>query len=153
MMSKTMKLESAAFKEGGEIPKKHGYNHGNVSTPLTVSDIPDGTVSLALIMDDPDAMAPAGKIWVHWLLWNVSPDVSEIPHGVVPKGALQGKTDFGKTAYGGPAPPDRRHTYVFQMYALDTRLDLPKGSTKNDLLRAIKGHILAEATLRGTYAP
>lgn len=152
-MLKTMQLESSAFKDGYEIPQKYGYRHGNVSTPLTVGNVPDRTVSLALVMDDPDAMAPAGKVWVHWLLWNVDPAAPDIPENTVPEGAVQGKTDFGEVAYGGPAPPDKRHTYVFQMYALDVRLDLPEGSVKKDLLQAIKGHILAEASLRGTYAP
>lgn len=152
-MLKTMQLESTAFKDGDEIPQKHGYRHGNVSIPLTVGDIPDETVSLALVMDDPDAMAPAGKVWVHWLLWNVDPAAPDISENTVPKGAVQGKTDFGEAAYGGPAPPDKRHTYVFKMYALDVRLDLSEGSIKKDLLQAIKGHILAEASLRGTYAP
>ena len=148
-----MQLESTAFKDKDEIPKKHGYRHGNISIPLTVSDIPDGTASLALVMDDPDAMAPAGKVWVHWLLWNVSPATPDIPENTVPEGAVQGMTDFGEAAYGGPAPPDKRHTYVFKMYALDVRLDLAEGSTKKDLLQAIKGHIISEASLRGTYAP
>ena len=152
-MLKDMRLESTAFKDGDEIPRKHGYRHGNVSTPLTVSDIPDEAVSLALVMDDPDAMAPAGKVWVHWLLWNADPATPDIPENTVPKGAVQGKTDFGEVAYGGPAPPDKRHTYVFKVYALDVRLDLPKGSIKKDLLQAIKGHILSEASLHGTYAP
>lgn len=148
-----MQLESTAFRDRDVIPKKYGYRHGNVSIPLAVSDIPNRAVSLALVMDDPDAMAPAGKVWVHWLLWNVNPDDGDIAENTIPDGAVQGKTDFGEAAYGGPAPPDKRHTYVFKMYALDTRLDLPEGSTKKDLLQAIEGHILTETSLRGTYAP
>jgi hypothetical protein len=153
-----MKLQSGSFRSGSEIPSRHGYKKRNVSPPLSISKVPDGTRSLALIMDDPDAMAPAGKVWVHWLLWNIDPSIAKIPEGSIPEGSIpegsiQGKTDFGETGYGGPAPPDKRHTYVFKLYALDTTLSLKDGSPKKKLESAIKGHILAEATLTGTYAP
>lgn len=148
-----MRLRSTAFSEGGEIPRKHGFKNGNISMPLTISDPPTGTTSLALIMDDPDAMAPAGKVWVHWVVWNIPPDSADISEGRIPTGAHQGLTDFGQTGYGGPAPPDKRHTYVFKAYALDTKIDLTETATKKDLEKAMAGHILAEAVLHGTYAP
>ena len=148
-----MKLQSRSFRSGAEIPSKHGYKKKNVSPALSISKVPDGAKSLALIMDDPDAMAPAGKVWVHWLLWNVDPSTAKIPEGTVPDGAVEGKTDFGKTGYGGPAPPDKRHTYVFKLYALDTRLVLKGGSNKKKLEKAVEGHVLAQAKLTGTYAP
>ena len=148
-----MKLQSGSFRSGSEIPSRYGYKKKNVSPSLSISKVPEGAQSLALIMDDPDAMAPAGKVWVHWLFWNVDPSTNKIPEGTVPDGAVQGKTDFGEIGYGGPAPPDKRHTYVFKLYALDTILDLKGGSSKKALKSAIEGHILAEATLTGTYAP
>lgn len=147
-----MKLTSPAFKHGSEIPRRHGYKIGNASPALQIGDVPQGAKSLALIMDDPDAMGAVGKVWVHWLLWNVSPDTAEIPENST-AGGVEGTTDFGKTGYGGPAPPDRRHTYVFKVYALDAVLALKRGERKPALERAMRGHVLAEAVLKGTFAP
>ena len=147
-----MKLSSPTFADGAVIPRQHGYKNGNAVVPITVSDIPADTVSLALIMDDPDAMVPAGKVWVHWLLWNISPDTTDIDSDDLP-GVVRGMTDFDHTGYGGPAPPDKQHTYIFRMYALDTNLNLSTRSIKQDLEKAMAGHILETATLRGTYAP
>ena len=146
-------IESASFRDGAEIPRRHGYKNGNVSPPLTISGTPDEAKSLALIMDDPDAMAPAGKVWVHWLLWDIDPAVREIPEGTTPEGSAEGTTDFGETGYGGPAPPDKRHTYIFKMYALDANPSVRAGATKAELEGAIRGHVLTEARLTGTYAP
>lgn len=146
-------VESGSFRDGAEIPRRHGYKNGNVSPSLVISGAPPATKSLALIMDDPDAMGPAGKVWVHWLLWDVDPAVREISEGTVPEGAAQGTTDFGEIGYGGPAPPDKRHTYIFKVYALDTMSPVRAGATKAELEKAIKGHVLAEARLTGTYAP
>jgi len=142
-----LKLTSSAFSHGGEIPREYGYKNGNKITPLTVSGIPDGTKSLALIMDDPDAMEPAGKVWVHWVVWNIDPTIE------LENLTTEGMTDFGEVGYGGPAPPDKRHTYVFKLYALDSELDLPDKSTKADVEKAMEGHIVDQATLTGTYAP
>ena len=144
-----MLLTSDAFSDGGEIPREYGYKNGNKVTPLTVSGIPEGTESLALIMDDPDAMEPAGKVWVHWVAWNMDPTNTELEN----LDKIEGMTDFGEVGYGGPAPPDKRHTYVFNLYALDSKLDLPGKSTKADVEKAMKGHIIEQATLEGTYAP
>ena len=146
-------LESSAFSKGEEIPRKYGYKNNNVNPPLKINGIPSDTKSLAIIMDDPDAQAAVGKIWVHWIIWNIEPNVTEIAESSIPTNSIQGKTDFGDIGYGGPAPPDKRHTYIFQLYALDTKLDLPQGSSKAELVQAMTGHILAQTTLEGTYAP
>ena len=146
-------VRSGSFEDGQEIPRRHGYKSENVSPSLSISGTPEGAQSLAMVMDDPDAMAPAGKVWVHWLLWNVDPATAEIPEGTVPEESVQGTTDFGEIGYGGPAPPDKRHTYIFKVYALDARLDLGGGSTKSELEGAMQGHVLVKAELTGTYAP
>jgi len=146
-----LKLTSSTFSDGGEIPRKFGYKNGNASPPLTISGIPKGTESLALIMDDPDAMGAVGKVWVHWVMWNIRSNTAAI--GNDSANGTEGMTDFGEVGYGGPAPPDKRHTYVFKLYALDTDLDLPDKSTKADVEKAMEGHIVDQATLTGTYAP
>jgi len=146
-----LKLTSTAFEDGGEIPRIFGYKNGNKHPTLFVSDMPEGTEYLALIMDDPDAMGAVGKVWVHWVVWNIWP-VSNT--GVVDYNqASEGMTDFGEVGYGGPAPPDKRHTYIFKLYALDIKLDLPNESTKADVEKAMEGHIIEQVTLTGTYAP
>ena len=142
-----LQLTSSAFSYGDEIPRQFGYKNGNEEPPLTINGIPEGTKSLALIMDDPDAMGAVGKVWVHWVVWNINPDTKRF------NDALEGMTDFVEVGYGGPAPPDKRHTYVFKLYALDTKLDLSNESTKADLEKAMEGHIIEQATLTGTYAP
>ncbi len=149
----TLKLESSAFSDGEEIPKKHGYKNGNIRPQLTINEITSNTQSLVIIMDDPDAQAAVGKIWVHWLIWNIDPNTNEISESLIPSNALEGKTDFGEIGYGGPAPPDKRHTYFFKLYALDTKLDLEKGSSKQQIENAMEGHILEKTTLTGTYEP
>ena len=148
-----MKLESSSFENGRTIPKKFGYKNGNVSPSLIIDEIPEPTKSLALIMDDPDAMGAVGKVWVHWVLWNIPKEIKNIDENSIPENSIEGETDFGEIGYGGPAPPDKEHTYIFKLYALDTILDLSKGSTKNDLENSIKGHVVAEAKLTGKYAP
>ncbi len=146
-------LESSAFSNGEEIPKKYGYKNGNVSPPLKISGIPSGTQSLALIMDDPDAQAAVGKIWVHWVIWNIEPNTTDFPEGSTPPGKIDGKNDFGELGYGGPAPPDKRHTYIFKLYALDKKLDLEKGATKAQVEDSMKGYFIEQTRLEGTYAP
>ena len=139
-----MELTSNDFQEGNEIPKKFGYKHENEQPNVEFNSIPDETKTLAIIMDDPDAMKAVGKVWVHWLTYhNVTDSNSKI----------EGKTDFGEIGYGGPAPPDGRHTYIFKGYALDTSLNLTEGYSKQELEDAMKGHILAEAKLTGTFTP
>ncbi|MEM2160157.1 MAG: YbhB/YbcL family Raf kinase inhibitor-like protein [Candidatus Nitrosotenuis sp.] len=148
-----MILQSSSFQDGSEIPKKHGYKYDNISPSLTIKQIPAQTKSLVLIMDDPDAMGAVGKLWVHWLVWNIDPKDSEIKEGSIPKGAIEGTTDFGQIGYGGPAPPDKRHTYVFKLYALNTKIELKKGATKKQLEDAMENHIIAQTSLSGTFAP
>ena len=142
-----LKLTSSAFSDGNPIPRECGYKNGNKEPPLTISGKSEGTKSLVLIMDDPDAMAAVGKVWVHWVAWNIDPTKTELEK------STEGMTDFGEVGYGGPAPPDKRHTYVFKLYALDTKLDLPDKSAKADIEKAMEGHIIEQATLTGTYAP
>ena len=139
-----MELTSSDFQEGSEIPKKFGYKHENEQPNAEFSSIPSEAKTLAIIMDDPDAMKAVGKVWVHWLTYH---SVAE------PNSKIEGKTDFGEIGYGGPAPPDGRHTYVFKAYALGTELVLKDGYSKQELEDAMKGHILAEAKLTGTFAP
>ena len=147
-----MRITSPAFADGGEIPRRCGYKNGNERPTLLVSDVPDGARSLAVIMDDPDAVAAVGKQWVHWTAWNIGADAAELSASL-PAGALEGTTDFGEVGYGGPAPPDGEHTYLFALHALDTTLDLASGATRAELDSAIHGHIVETAMLRGRYAP
>ena len=142
-----LKLTSSAFSDGGEIPRECGYKNGNKVPPLTVSGIPEGVKSLALIMDDPDAMGAVGKVWVHWVVWNIDPTATENLQD-----ATKGMTDFGEVGYGGPAPPDKRHTYVFKLYALDCYLDADN-ETKAEVVDDMEGHIIEQTQLTGTYAP
>jgi Raf kinase inhibitor-like YbhB/YbcL family protein len=146
-------LESPAFKDGGEIPKKYGYKKDNISPPLKIKDAPSAARSLVLIMDDPDAMGAVGKLWVHWVVWNIDPKVSEIAESSVPQGAIEGTTDFGAIGYGGPAPPDKRHTYIFKLYALNSKIALQKGANKSQVEDAMRDHIIAQTSLCGTFAP
>lgn len=149
----TLNFKSDAFENGGVIPKKYGYKHGNTSPPLKINEIPENTISLVLIMDDPDAMKAVGKIWVHWVVWNIDPKNSKFEENSIPTNSMEGKTDFGEIGYGGPAPPDKEHTYIFKLYALDKKLDASKDSTKTEIELAMKNHILSESTLEGRYAP
>ena len=148
-----MLLTSPSFENGGAIPRKYGYKNENFSPPLQISDVPKETKSLVLIMDDPDAMGAIGKVWVHWILWNISPNTKEIPENTIPAGSVQGKTDFDEIGYGGPAPPDKEHNYIFKLYALDTVLHLEEGSTKTNVEESMNNHILVETKLEGKYAP
>ena len=148
-----MKLESSAFENGKVIPSKYGYKTENLSPPLQISEIPEGTKSLVLIMDDPDAMGAVGKVWVHWVLWNISPDTKEISENSIPDNSIEGKTDFDEIGYGGPAPPDKEHTYIFKLYALDEILNLKQGAIKTEVEELMEKHILTEAILEGKFAP
>ncbi len=150
-----LRVESTAFEEGGTIPRKYTCDGENISPPLSWSTPPEGTKSLVLICDDPDA--PMGT-WVHWVLFGLSPEISELPEGVpsqetVLGGAKQGTTSFGRVGYGGPCPPKGpAHRYFFKLYAVDSEIDLDAGATKQEVLRAIEGHILAQGQLMGRYS-
>ncbi|MBN1688367.1 MAG: YbhB/YbcL family Raf kinase inhibitor-like protein [Candidatus Omnitrophica bacterium] len=148
-----MKITSTAFQDGEMIPVQYTCDGEDVSPPLEWQDIPYGTESLALISDDPDA--PMGT-WVHWVIYNIPASVANLPKGMPRTGKLmngerQGTTDFGRVGYGGPCPPGGTHRYYFKLYALDRGLDLKPGITKEELLKAMDGHILAEAQLMGRY--
>lgn len=150
-------LASPAFPRGGMIPPKYTCDGDNVSPPLAWSNAPEGTRSFALIMDDPDAAEVAGKVWVHWLLYNIPADARSLPEGIK-RGVEQypdaraGKGDSGD-GYGGPCPPaGRTHGYHFKLYALDEDLDLKGGLLKAGLLNAIEGHVLGKAEVTGRYS-
>jgi Raf kinase inhibitor-like YbhB/YbcL family protein len=153
----TFELTSPAFAAGGAIPRKYTCDGEDVSPPLRWSGAPAGTRSLALIVDDPDAPDPAAPrmIWVHWVLYDLPPDATELPERVpperLPRGAREGVNDWKRTGWGGPCPPIGRHRYFHHLYALDATLgDLGK-PTKAALERAMRGHILGQAELMGTY--
>jgi Raf kinase inhibitor-like YbhB/YbcL family protein len=150
----SIELTSSAFQPGATIPKQHTADGADRSPPLRWSEPPAGAASLALIADDPDA--PRGT-WVHWVLFNLPAEGRGVDEGVpttetLDSGARQGKNDFGRIGYGGPSPPKGRpHRYFFKLYALDAVLDLPAGATKGQVESAMKGHILGEGQLMGTY--
>ena len=148
-----MKLTSSAFNNNSIIPSKYGYHHGNFSPPLKIENIPDNTKSLVLIMDDPDALPAVGKIWVHWTLWNISPQTSEILENTIPVDCIQGLTDFEEIGYGGPAPPDKEHTYFFRLFAIDKKIELKEGVSRDDLEKEIENSIIEECFLKGKYSP
>ena len=146
-------MTSSAFEEAGLIPPKYSCDGADVSPPLKWEGIPEGTGSIALICDDPDA--PMGT-FVHWVLYDLPPDVRELPENVpgeatLANGAKQGTSDFGRTGYGGPCPPGGTHRYFFKLYALDAATNLSPGATKAELLKAMEGHILAQGQLMGKY--
>ena len=142
------RVSSPAFEPNGTIPKKYGCEGENVNPPLRIENVPPGVKSIALIFDDQDA--PRGT-YVHWILWNIDPRTKEITEKSIPEGAIQGVNDFRKQNYGGPCPPTRPHRYAFKIYILDTLLDLHPNSAKPDLEKAMEGHILGQAQLKGTY--
>ena len=140
-----MKITSPAFAHNAMIPKKYTCQGKDISPPLAISDIPEGTVSLALILDDPDAPR---RTWDHWIIWNIKP-TREIKEDSAP--GTQGKNSWGRQDYGGPCPPSGTHRYFFKLYAIDNEMDLPAGATKAELEAAMKGHILEQAELIGLY--
>ena len=144
----SMQVTSSAFSEGGKIPPIYTCDDQNVSPPLEWTGVPTNTVSLALIMDDPDA--PSGT-WVHWVLYNLPSGLTSLEQGKN-GGGTEGKNDFSKIGYGGPCPPKgSNHRYFIKIYALDTQLELKAGATKAQLENAMKGHILAQGQLMGRY--
>jgi hypothetical protein len=139
-------ITSSAFENNGKIPAKYTCDGENINPPLHIEGIPDGTRSMVLIVDDPDA--PMG-IWVHWVVWNIPP-TNTIKENNVP--GIEGLNDFGKHSYGGPCPPSGTHRYFFKVYALDIELDLDTNSRKQDIEKAIQGHVLAQGELVGLYS-
>ena len=143
-----MKLTSTAFEHGGRVPSRHTCQGSNTSPPLAIDGVPEGTQSLALVMDDPDA--PLGT-YDHWVVWNIPPDIVAIEEGREPQGT-PGVNSSGERGYFGPCPPSGTHRYRFKLYALDTVLDLREGSPKAALEKAMDGHVLAQALLEGNYS-
>jgi Raf kinase inhibitor-like YbhB/YbcL family protein len=139
-------VTSPAFTDGGRIPAQYTCDGADVNPPLRIQSIPDETINLVLIVDDPDA--PMGT-WDHWVLWNI-PVLDTIEEDSAP--GTEGINDFGKHTYGGPCPPSGTHRYVFKAYALAVELDLASTSRKRDVENAMKGHILAQGRLVGVYA-
>ena len=150
----TLQLTSAAFAAGDTIPRNHTADGEDLSPPLAWQGTPAGTVSFAVLCDDPDA---PGGTWVHWVLYDLDPGVTTLPAGVpttpgVAGGGSQGKNDFGKIGYGGPSPPKGpAHRYFFRVLALDRKLGLAPGATMREVLAAVEGHVLARGELMGRY--
>lgn len=159
----SFKLRSSAFSPAETIPARYTCDGDDVSPPLVWNEPPEGTRSLALIVEDPDA--PAG-LWVHWIVYGLGPEVRSLPEGAsprrssanggtgsptLPRGTSEGRNSWGRSRYDGPCPPGSVHQYHFRLLALDTLLDLPAGVDREELLEAAGGHILAEATLTGHY--
>jgi hypothetical protein len=142
-------LSSPAFEHGKPIPARYTCDGEDINPPLLISQVPSTCKTLALIVDDPDA--PAGT-WSHWLVWNIDPATSLLPEGSVPDGSVQGMTDFRRSGYGGPCPPSGVHRYFFRLFALDRRLTLGPDTTRQSLLSALKGHVVMQTELMGTYA-
>jgi Raf kinase inhibitor-like YbhB/YbcL family protein len=147
-------LTSTAFAPGEPIPQKYTCDGDDISPPLQWSDPPQGTQSLALICDDPDA--PIGT-WVHWVLYNLPAEGRSLPEAVpsdadLPDGSRHGQNGWRRPGYGGPCPPGGTHRYFFKLYALNTVLDLKAGAGKKQVLQAMEGHILAQAELMGVYS-
>ena len=148
-----MKLTSSAFDEGGMIPSKYTCDGADVSPPLKWSALPDGTKSLALICDDPDA--PMGT-WVHWVFYDIPAKTKDLPENITSdkhpaSGGVQGINDFRRIGYGGPCPPSGIHRYYFKLYALDTLLNLPPGASKEQVMKEMQKHNLGQAQLMGKY--
>jgi hypothetical protein len=149
--STTMLVRSPAFMHEGVIPSKYTCDGDNISPPIAIDNAPARTATLVLIVDDPDApgvLSSGG--WDHWIVFNIPGTTTRIGEGTDPIGT-EGKTSFGETGYGGPCPPNGEHRYLFKVYALDTWLRLPEGSSKTDVLEMMKGHVLESTTLMGRY--
>jgi Raf kinase inhibitor-like YbhB/YbcL family protein len=152
-----MKITSNAFASGGEIPGKYTCTGGDVSPPLAWSGAPQGTVSFALIVDDPDAPDPAApkRTWVHWVLYNLAPREDSLAEGAgnrpVSPPARAGLNDWSRPGYGGPCPPIGRHRYFFKLYALDAQLPESDTTGKAAVEKAMQGHVLAQAEIVGTF--
>lgn len=153
----TLTISSAAFEDGGAMAAKYTCEGPNISPPLTWSGVPEGARSLALIVDDPDAPDPAAPkmTYVHWVLYNLPVDCGGLPEGTtsgdLPAGTLEGTNDWQRTGYGGPCPPIGRHRYFHKLFALDVVLEDLKKPTKDALLAAMEGHVIAQAQIVGTY--
>lgn len=145
----TMQITSSAFAAGAMIPVKYSCKGESVNPPLTISNVPTGATSLALVVDDPDA--PSGT-WTHWTVWNIAPTTATVVENSIPQDAVQGTNSAKNNFYQGPCPPSGTHRYFFKLYALDTMLELPASADVAALNASMAGHILASAELMGTFA-
>lgn len=148
-----MEIKIKNLEDQKNLPEEITCDGENLIPEIELSGISETTESLALIMDDPDAQSVIGRTFDHWLIWNIPPETTSISNESLPSDAVQGKNDFGKNSYGGPCPPKGHgpHEYLFKVYALDTKLDLPEGSTKQELEEAMKEHIIEKAETSGIY--
>ncbi|MBV9865917.1 MAG: YbhB/YbcL family Raf kinase inhibitor-like protein [Abitibacteriaceae bacterium] len=154
MAKKTIQLSSPAFKSGGLLPRTYTCDGPNISPPLQWADVPESIKSLAIVCQDPDA--PQGA-WTHWLLMNITPHTTTLKENIptqdtLPHGAIQGQNDFGKIGYGGACPPSGTHRYIFRIYALNSKLNIPAGATKAQVFPALQGHVIAEGELMSRYS-
>ena len=143
-----MKITSSAFEDNQAIPREFTCDGGDKNPALVIDGVHPSAKSLVFIVDDPDA---PGGTWTHWVVWNIKPTIKEIREGEKPEGGVEGITSFGHPGYGGPCPHNGMHRYFFKLYALDTILNIPLTSTVEDVEEAMKGHIVADAKLMGTY--
>lgn len=144
-----LRIVCPQFDNNGSIPLTYTCDGANINPELKFSDIPDGTKELVLIIEDPDA--PTG-LWIHWMVWNINSRINIIPENSFPKDAIQGTNSFGENKYSGPCPPFGEHRYFFKLYALNTNLLLDLSATKEQLEKAMEGHIIEKAELMGLYA-
>ncbi len=144
-----MTIGSTAFEEGESIPEIYSADGNNVNPPLIIEDVPEEAVSLALIVEDPDA--PSGT-FTHWLVWNIDPKTTEIPEDSTPPESVEGFNDAGEPGYMGPKPPSGTHRYFFKLYALDKMLDLDNSAIKEDLENQIQSSLIENCELIGTYS-
>ena len=148
---KQMEVDSPAFEDGGMIPERFGYTEENVSPPLEFSGVPEDAENLVILMDDPDAKSVAGKVWDHWVVWNIPASVRMIGEDNIPPEAVEGRNDFGETGYGGPNPPDKTHEYRIRVYALGSDIELSRGATLVDVRGAMDGKVVEKAEMTGKY--
>jgi len=144
-----VKILSSAFQNNAKIPAKYTCDGENINPPFQFLDVPSSAKSLVLIVDDPDAPS---KTWVHWVVYNIAADVTEVEEDSIPEGGIEGMTDFGKPGYGGPCPPSGTHRYFFKLYVLDTILDLPQNAAKQMVEEKMQEHILDQVELIGLYS-
>lgn len=144
-----MEIKSV-FAEFEELPSKYTKDGEETSPPLEIIGVPDKAKTLALVVDDPDAVSKG--VWTHWIIWNIPADTQKMEEGKVPKGAVQGVNDAGKNEYTGPSPPSGTHKYRFKIYALDKKLTISNHSKVEDLERAMREHIIEQALLIGVYS-
>ena len=143
-----MEIKSSAFTNDGGIPVKYTNDGENISPPLEIADIPEGTKSLAILIQDPDSQS---GIWTHWIVWGVKPEVKEIPENSIPLGATVGTNSYGEQMYDGASPPSGTHRYIHKVFALASEISLDSATTAEELMEIIEPHIIDQAELIGTY--